>query len=105
MIEKNVPYRSAAWLSAVREIGECVLCGERGEVQAAHRNTGKGMGIKASDCLTAALCPACHAMIDQGRGMGRLERRAEMDWAIVLTVERLAKRGVLKIVHEDHKRV
>jgi hypothetical protein len=91
---KNPPFRSEKWLAAVRALDECVVCGARG-VQAAHRNADKGMGIKASDCLTAALCPHCHAMLDQGKEMSRMERRAEMDRAIVLTVERLAKAGRL----------
>ena len=90
----DAPYRSEKWIQAVRELNECVICGAYG-VQAAHRNTGKGMGVKAIDCLTAALCPHCHAMIDQGAEMSRMERRAEMDRAIVLTVERLAKNGKL----------
>jgi hypothetical protein len=90
---KNPPYRSEKWLAAVRELDECVICGAHGVIQAAHRNEGKGMGIKTSDCLTAALCPHCHEMIDQGKEMSRMERRAQMDLAIVLTVERLVKAG------------
>jgi hypothetical protein len=94
MPDKNLPYRSEKWLQAVRELGECVVCGSHG-VQAAHRNQGKGMGTKTSDCLTAALCPECHARIDQGYQMSRLERRAEMDRAIVLTLEKLVKKGAV----------
>lgn len=96
-ISKNTPYRSNKWLEAVRNLDECVLCGRQG-VQAAHRNEGKGFGMKVSDCLTAALCPFCHAEIDQGMTMTRDQRRAEIDRAIVLTLERLAKAGKLQIV-------
>lgn len=92
MIEKNIAYRSAKWLDAVREIGFCVRCGAFG-VQAAHRNEGKGMGQKTSDCLTAALCPVCHAEIDHGRTMTKDERRAELNDAIVKTLEILVSRG------------
>lgn len=97
MIPKNKPIRSAKWLQAVRELECCVICGSYG-VQAAHRNEGKGAGMKTSDCLTAALCVPCHSGIDQGRTMTREEKRALMDRAIVLTVEALVKAGKLGIV-------
>lgn len=90
------PFRSKKWLDAVRSIQCCVLCGRYG-VQAAHRNEGKGMGQKTSDCLTAALCQECHYEIDNGKDMSREERRARIDKAIVLTVEQLAISGAIKI--------
>lgn len=89
-------FRSKKWLQAVREIDCCVLCGRYG-VQAAHRNEGKGMGIKADDCLTAALCEECHYRIDNSRDMTREERRSEMDKAIVLTIRKLANEGRLSV--------
>ncbi|MEM8142092.1 hypothetical protein Q4R50_19920 [Morganella morganii] len=89
-------FRSKKWLQAVREIDCCVLCGKYG-VQAAHRNEGKGMGIKVDDCLTAALCAECHSRIDNGRDMTREERRSEMDKAIVLTIRKLANEGRLSV--------
>ena len=91
------PYRSQKWIRAVSSLGFCVNCGNEG-VQAAHRNEGKGMGTKVSDCLTAALCPHCHSMIDQGREMSREERRAMMDRSIVLTLEQLVKAGKVGIL-------
>lgn len=96
IVYKNIPYRSDEWLKAVRSLEYCVLCGAYG-VQAAHRNEGKGAGMKTSDCLTAALCPECHSEIDQGKQMDRNERRATMNAAIVLTVEQLVKSGKLVI--------
>lgn len=90
------PYRSKKWLQAVASIECCVLCGAYG-VQAAHRNEGKGMGQKASDCLTAALCIKCHHDIDNGKELSREERRAMMDKAIVLTLEILVNRGMVRI--------
>jgi hypothetical protein len=90
-------YRSKKWLQAVRELDYCVLCGKHG-VQAAHRNEGKGIGIKTDDCLTAAICSDCHFQIDNARYMTRQERRSEMDRAIVLTVGKLVESGKLKIV-------
>lgn len=97
MIEKNAPFRSDKWLSAVRSIEYCVRCGQYG-VQAAHRNEGKGFGMKTSDCLTAALCPACHAEIDHGNAMSKEQRRAEIDAAIVATLEKLVKLGKVVVL-------
>lgn len=93
---KEPTYRSARWLSAVRSLENCVLCGSYG-VQAAHRNEGKGMGQKVDDCLTAALCVACHTEIDNGPNMTLEERRQMMDKAILKTVAALARRGLLKV--------
>ncbi len=87
-------YRSEKWLRAVASI-PCVFCGR--DSQAAHRNKGKGMGLKTDDCQTAALCPDCHHEIDNGKTMNREERRARMDEAIVLTITALARRGAIKI--------
>lgn len=89
-------YRSNKWLQAVRELECCVLCGRYG-VQAAHRNEGKGVGIKVDDSLTAALCVECHARIDNGKDMSRDERRSEMDRAIVLTLQMLTRNGRVHI--------
>ncbi len=89
------PYRSRQWLANVHQLDQCVLCGAWG-IQAAHSNQDRGMGQKASDCLCAALCPACHHDIDNGRGMDKQERRARMDRAIVLTIDQLARRGLLE---------
>lgn len=87
-------FRSEIWLKAVAAI-PCVFCGR--DSQAAHRNKGKGTGIKTDDCQTAALCPDCHHEIDNGKSMTREERRARMDEAIVLTVTELARQGVITI--------
>lgn len=95
-IHKNNPVSSPKWLQAVRELEYCVLCGAYG-VQAAHRNEGKGAGMKTSDCLTAALCPECHSEIDQGKHMTREDRRATMNAAIVMTLEALVKAGRVEI--------
>ena len=65
----------------------CVHCGSI-DVQAAHRNESKGMGLKASDGLLAAICWREHARIDQGKDLSRDERRALMDRYIVETFRR-----------------
>lgn len=82
MYLKTPTFRSEKWLRAVASL-DCVLCQTEG-TQAAHRNEGKGMGVKVDDCLTAAICPECHREIDQGKSYTRDQRRAEMDRAIVL---------------------
>ena len=93
---KTPTYRSKRWLQAVAEL-PCVICFREGATQAAHRNEGKGMGIKTDDCLTAALCVECHADIDQGAILTRQERRERMDTAILMTVRALAQAGRIAI--------
>ncbi len=87
-------YRNKKWLAAVGSIQQCVLCGAWG-TQVAHRNESKGMGIKADDCASAALCVCCHAEIDNGKNLMREERRQLMDRAIVLTVIQIARMGLV----------
>ena len=65
----------------------CVHCGSI-YVQAAHRNQGKGMGLKCSDGLVAALCIPEHTRIDQGKDLLRAERRALIDGYIAETYRR-----------------
>lgn len=84
------------WFDAVGSIELCVLCGRMGE-QVAHRNEGKGMGMKTPSHMTARLCRDCHAEIDNGRHMERAERRALMDRAIVLTHDALIRSGRLRL--------
>ena len=91
------PHRCRQWLSNVHEIENCVLCGAWG-IQAAHSNQHRGRGQKASDALTAALCPTCHYEIDNGQHLSREERRARMNEAIVLTLDALARRQLVKAV-------
>ncbi len=93
---KDDRHSSEAWRRAVAEL-PCVLCGREGDTQAAHRNEGKGMGLKTDDALTAALCTTCHSAIDQGPDYSRDERRRRIDAAILLTVRQLARAGKLRI--------
>lgn len=50
----------------------CAHCGADDEtIVSAHANgnaSGKGMGHKGSDALTAWMCYRCHSWLDQGRG-------------------------------------
>ena len=95
MFLKQPTFRSESWRKAVASL-PCVLCYREGMTQAAHRNQGKGIGLKVSDAWTAALCADCHREIDQGPKMTRLERRALMDAAILLTIDQLASKGLVK---------
>lgn len=91
---KQKTYRSKKWLAAVGSIDQCVLCGAWG-TQVAHRNEGKGMGMKVDDSATAALCISCHNSIDNGNQLSRDERRQLMDRAIVLTVIQVTRSGLV----------
>lgn len=97
-------WRNQKLLEAVREL-PCSNCGAQdGTVVAAHRNEGKGMGIKVSDSLVAALCYSCHAELDQGRSMTREERRSMWDRAAVKTYQRLIETGLLRLSNERHQK-
>jgi uncharacterized protein YlaI len=92
----NLTAEERRWQHAVHSLEYCVLCDKHG-VQWAHRNEGKGMGMKTHPSCTAALCPECHRRIDQGNDMTREERRSTMDRAIVLTHMRLAMQGLIQV--------
>ncbi len=53
----------------------CANCQIQGRTQAAHRNEGKGIGIKTDDTDMMALCVECHRMLDQGGAMEKKQRR------------------------------
>ena len=96
-VTEKVNDKNSDWLAAVGSIDQCVLCGKWG-IQVAHRNKGKGMSKKNPDHLTAALCLECHHEIDNGKALTKDERRARMDEAIVLTLDRLVQSGRLRVV-------
>jgi hypothetical protein len=91
---KQKTFRSRKWLAVVGCLEQCVLCGAYG-TQVAHRNEGKGCGLKCDDSLTAALCITCHHEIDNGKNLTREERRALMNKAIVETLKILSRRGLV----------
>lgn len=88
----DATWRSDAWLGAVRLV-PCVHCG--GHAEPAHRNEGKGQGLKTHDAWTAALCREEHRRLDQGGDLTREQRRSLMDRYIVLTLAELVKRGLV----------
>lgn len=95
-LPQSINHKNRGWLAAVGGLDTCVLCGAWG-IQVAHRNEGRGKSQKSADHLTAALCPTCHHAIDNGHHLSRDERRAQMDRAIVLTLDRLVKAGKVKV--------
>ena len=81
-------FRSPKLLKAARDQA-CVLCGRTGTTVAAHCNMtehGKGIGIKAPDCLVAFLCMDCHREIDSGYRFTRDEKREMWYRAFARTV-------------------
>lgn len=84
---KPTTWRSAAYRRAVASL-PCVICKVPGYSQAAHANTGKGMGTKACDTtLFPACCDrpgvrGCHALLDQGALFPKhVRRELEPVWA------------------------
>ena len=84
------------WFEAVASLQTCALCNAWG-VQVAHRDYGKGMGIKTDPWETAPLCPGCHRELTDGTQYTRAEKRALMDRAIVNTHSKLIRGGVLEL--------
>lgn len=74
MIFKSRPYRSEKHRRLIASL-PCIACGLEGFTQAAHRNEGKGLAIKACDSQMMPLCYRCHSDIDQGGKMDRETRR------------------------------
>lgn len=89
-------FRSKKLLVLLREL-PCMSCGAMdGTVCAAHRNQGKGMGLKNSDALVAALCHKCHHELDNGKELSKEERRHMWDQAYIDTMQYLIETGRLK---------
>lgn len=86
-LPKDEPVRCEAYRRAVAQL-PCVICGIYGYSQAAHANTGKGMGLKACDLTLFPACAdrpgvrGCHAQLDQGALFPKAVRRElEPVWA------------------------
>ena len=89
-------FRSEKLRRAVADL-PCQHCGREGCTQAAHRNESKGMGMKVSDALLAALCVACHRKLDQGKDMSKAERRDMWNRACIRTYQALVESGALGV--------
>ena len=86
-VRKAAPVRNEAYRRAVASL-PCAICGLYGYSQAAHANTGKGMGTKACDMTCFPACgprvgsQGCHAALDQGAMFSKAVRRElEPAWA------------------------
>lgn len=79
----------------------CVNCGAcDGTVVWAHSNLGehgKGMGIKAHDCMGMLLCSICHHQIDQGLMWTREEKRELTYKLICKTHIKLWEEGLVRV--------
>ena len=78
----------------------CQICGKHG-TQASHSNQlrdGKGLGIKAPDYRIAALCPECHADIDQGKDLTKAERHDKWNEAHRRTMGALFENGLVAVL-------
>ncbi|MBO9679550.1 MAG: hypothetical protein J7556_15010 [Acidovorax sp.] len=98
-VSKGDPVRNEAYRRAVATL-PCVICKVAGHSQAAHANTGKGMGLKACDLtLFPACCDrpgvrGCHSQLDQGALFTKAVRRElEPAWAAD-TQRRVYKAGL-----------
>ena len=92
-------YRNPKLLRAVATL-PCQICGKHG-TQASHSNQlrdGKGMSIKAHDYRISALCPECHAYIDQGKDLGKEERKQMWDEAHRRTIGALFENGLIGVL-------
>ena len=90
-------YRNPKLIKLVRDI-PCQNCGIQSEtVCAAHRNEGKGMGIKVSDALVAALCYECHYTLDMGKDLTKEEKRDMWNRAYVTTMQYLWEHEMIGI--------
>ena len=91
-------YRNPKLIKLVRDI-PCQHCGIQSEtVCAAHRNEGKGMGIKVSDALVAALCYECHYTLDMGKNLTKEEKRDMWNRAYVTTMQYLWEHKMIGII-------
>jgi hypothetical protein len=89
-------YRNKKLLEKMREL-PCASCGADDCSVAAHRNEGKGMGMKVSDALVAPLCFTCHRNLDQGKDMTRNERRDFWNRAYIKNIQLMIETGMLKL--------
>ena len=80
-------YRNKKLLEVVRQ-SPCQHCGAE---------DGKGMGIKAHDYKIAALCFRCHSELDQGKTMGKDERKHLWQNAHNSTIAWLFTSGKIKL--------
>ena len=93
-LPKAEPYRSEPYRRYVASL-PCIHCGREGISQAAHSDTGKGMGIKSCDSTCIPLCAdlvgrrGCHSIMGASGMLTRHQRR-HVETAYVLAVQKRA---------------
>ena len=93
-------------LLALAKGQSCVECGTNdGTIVAAHSNTGKGMGIKASDATLMFLCYACHFEYDQGKMMTKGERLDFQFRNNAKTLRLLLEQGYLDVKNANRREI
>ncbi len=61
----------------------CANCGaEDGTIVPAHRNEGKGFGLKVHSALTVPLCAKCHMALDNGPALLETKRTEWNRWFV-----------------------
>lgn len=85
------------WFAAVRELDRCMLCGSAHGLQVAHRDYGKGTGMKTKPWETTLLCAECHRELTDGTAFDRAQKRALMDRAIVNAHSEMIAAGALQL--------
>lgn len=90
-------YRNKKLLELCREIPYCTNCNRYLPVCAAHRNEGKGMGMKVSDALVASLCNECHFSLDNGKDLSKQDRRDLWNRAYINTMQYLIEHDMIGI--------
>jgi hypothetical protein len=90
-------YRNKKLLELCRQL-PCQVCGRNnGTVVAAHRNEGKGMGLKVSDALVCSMCFECHSEMDNGKSLTKDERRDMWNRAFISTMKEFIEREWLVV--------
>lgn len=94
MALKTPLFRSEKFRRLVASL-PCQHCNRYCATQAAHRNEGKGMSMKTSDALVAALCTTCHHELDNGKTLTKEERRDMWNRAYIKTMQALIEQKLL----------
>jgi hypothetical protein len=81
----------------------CVACGkDDGTIVPAHRNEGKGMGIKTDSAYSLPLCMSCHTLYDNGP-MSRDEKRSFWRDCWVMHMSGLLAAGLVAPVGKERR--
>lgn len=97
LVPKSRPVRSEAYRRLVASL-PCIMCGKHGRSQAAHANSGRGLGQKSPDLDLFPLCAdgpgehGCHSRFDRLIDM-TLERRRALEREYIAKTHEMAIRS------------